>query len=383
MFSDTKISKGKWPNKFEDFGVVYLKKLKSQDDKLENLQGINDRELVRQVRWVTFFDIALSAIVGTALAFCSVYTDLYFENSSPLTHYGLVAAVTTVATLIEIYILLLISLHTVYKVAELCNVEFSTDEKAQSEFPFSIEKILSRTALELSDPRQDVLGIDAFKKVPGYKLVLIGIVYKLKVMISNVLLRSILKKMFGRSLLRVSVSYIALPVTALWNSVVLYRVAREARLRVFGYVLSNHISNKIINQEFIDKLSHEAKVGCIRAIANAVVLTQNYHPNMIILLLRFKDLLKIDRPDRFDDWELFIKTLNNVSENERCVILDILTISAAFDGRVTKLEKTYLVEAYKEHYDLYFRRLVKLTRLLRAGRLKQATSLCKIDNVIG
>jgi hypothetical protein len=383
MLSDSKIATAKWPNKFEDFGVVYLKKLKSQDEKLGDLNNISDKDLVSKVRWITFYGVLLSAILGFASAFFSVYTDSYFENSSPFVHYGLLIAVTGAATFVEIYLLLLIALKTVYKVAEICNVEFSTDEKTQSDFPFSIEKILSRTALELSDPRQQVLGIDAFKRVPSYKLLLIGIVYKMKVILSNVLLRSVLRKMFGRSVLRVSVSYIAVPVTGLWNAVVLYRVSREARLRVFGYVLSNHISKNVLNSEFVEKLSPGAKVGCIRAIANAIVLTQNYHPNMIVLLLRFKDLLKIEKPDNFDDWERFKQTLDSVNENERCILLDILTIASAFDGRVSKLEKKHLIEAYKEHYDLYFGRLVKLTKLLREGRLKEATSLCKIDYEVG
>jgi hypothetical protein len=376
------ISPAKWPSKFEEFGVFYLKRLKHQDEKL-NKEIIGDDVLVSKVKSISLNGILLSAIIGFASAFLSVYSDVYFEEANPWVHYGWLIGVTAVATVVEIYLLFLIALKTVYKIADLSNIKFVRDEKTGNEFPFSIEQILARTALELSDPKQDLLGIDAFRRVPNYKMILIGIAYKLKISLSNFILRAIFKRIFGRTVMRVSVSYIAVPITGLCNAWSLNRIAGEARLRIFGYVLSNDISNKIITQQFLSKLSPEAKVGCIRAIANAVVLTRNYHPNMLLLLLRFKDLLGIDQPDEFDDWDKFIKTLETVSEEERFMLLDILTISAAFDGRVSRMEKKYLVEAYKEHYDVYYKRLMKLTSMLKEGRMQEAIALCKIDFIPG
>lgn len=377
----TPLSPAKWPSKFEDFGVFYLKKLKEQNQDLADVT-ISDDFLVRKVQSISNYGIIFSAIIGFASAFISVYTDVYFVNSDPLTHYTWLTVVTALATGIEIYLLFLIALKTVYKMADIINIKFTKDEN-DNEFPFSIEKILARTAMELSDPKQDILGIDAFKRVPNYKLILIGVAYKLKIALSNIVVRTILQRLFGRSIMRISVSYIAVPVTGIWNAWVTYKVAREARLRIFGYVLSNNIANRIITQEFLSKLSPEAKVGCIRAIANAVVLTRNYHPNMILLLLRFKDLLKINKPDEFDSWERFLETLERVSKEEKYMLLDILTISAAFDGRVSRMEKKYLREAYGVYYDIYYTRLLRLTSLLTKGRLQESITHCKIDFIPG
>ena len=90
-----------------------------------------------------------------------------------------------------------------------------------------------------------------------------------------------------------SINYIALPVECFWNGVVLHRVVTEARLRLFGFALSNHIADNVLHDQVLDQLSTEAKIGCIRAIGNAVVMAQNFHPNMIVLLLRFQHLLHI------------------------------------------------------------------------------------------
>jgi hypothetical protein len=371
------------PNKFEDFGVSYLKKLKTKFPDI-SASRLTDDEMNAKIRSITWMGAFWSGVVGFISAFLSVWaTDVFFVNSPAWVFYSWMAFTTALTAVAEIYLLFLIALQTVYKIADLTDITFSTDEEGKKQFPFSIEKILSRTALELSDPESKVLGIDAFKMIPKYKLVLIGLLYKAKVVLSNVVLRAFLKRIFGRSIMRVSVAYIAAPVTAVWNGIVLYLTSMEARLRIFGYVLSNHVADNLVHDEFLSKLSPEARIGCIRAIANAVVLTQNYHPNMMVLLLRLKELLNINEPDNFDDWNLFMQTLDKVSEKERCLLLDILTIAAAFDGRISGQEKKFLKQAYKEHFDIYFKRLKKLTLLLKQGRLKESFDLCKVDFNIG
>jgi hypothetical protein len=371
------------PNKFEEFGVSYLKRLKIKSPDISS-SALSDDEMNSKISSITWMAAFWSGLTGFMSAFLSVYaTDIFFVNASPVIVYSWMAITTAITACAEIYILFLIALQTVYKIADLTNITFSTDEEGKKQYPFSIEKILSRTALELSDPESKVLGIDAFKMIPKYKLILIGLLYKAKVVLSNVVLRAFLKRIFGRSIMRISVAYIAAPVTALWNAVVLYMTAMEARLRIFGYVLSNHVANNLVHDEFLSKLSPEARIGCIRAVANAVVLTQNYHPNMMVLLLHLKDLLDIQEPDRFDDWNVFMETLDKVSEKERCLLLDILTIAAAFDGKISRQEKKFLKIAYKEHFDVYYTRLKKLTILLKQGRLHESLDLCKVDFDLG
>jgi hypothetical protein len=371
------------PNKFEEFGVSYLKKLKTLYPDISTSK-LSDDEINSRIRKITWMAAIWSGVVGFISAFLSVWaTDVFFVNSEAWISYSWMALTTGITAVAEIYLLFLIALRTVYKIADLTDITFSTDQEGKKQFPFSIEKILSRTALELSDPESKVLGIDAFKMIPKYKLILIGLLYKAKVVLSNVVLRAFLKRIFGRSIMRVSVAYIAAPVTAVWNAIVLYLTAMEARLRIFGYVLSNHVANNLVHEEFLSKLSPEARIGCIRAVANAVVLTQNYHPNMMVLLLRLKDLLNIHEPDNFDDWDLFLETLDKVNEKERCLLLDILTIAAAFDGRISRQERKFLKQAYKEHFDVYYSRLKKLTLLLKQGRLKESFDLCKVDFIVG
>ncbi|MBL0145489.1 MAG: hypothetical protein IPP48_06740 [Chitinophagaceae bacterium] len=147
--------------------------------------------------------------------------------------------------------------------------------------------------------------------------------------------------------------------------------------------MANRIANDVTKENSMQQLSPLAKVGCLRAIGNAVVMTKNYHPNMIILLVRFQQILNITEENKYDDWNLFLETLNKVTEKERNFLLDLFTVSAAFDGKLSDLEEANLKSAYGKDYNLYHPRLLQLTECLKEGKLNEALSLCKLDFVVG
>ncbi len=126
-------------------------------------------------------------------------------------------------------------------------------------------------------------------------------------------------------------------------------------------------------------MSPLAKTGCLRAIGNAVVMSKNYHPNMIILLIRFQQILHISNEDNYDDWSLFMDKLKKVSEKERNFLLDLFTVSAAFDGRLSNQEQESLRRVYGNEYDLFHPRLLQLTHCLQDGKFNEALSLCRLD----
>jgi len=99
--------------------------------------------------------------------------------------------------------------------------------------------------------------------------------------------------------------------------------------------------------------------------------------------LRFQQLLKIDEVDRLDDWSLFLQTLEEVTEKERNALLDIFTIAAAFDGKISRIETRNIQQAYGEDFPLYQERLLKLTDHLKNGQLNAAAALCAIDFTAG
>ncbi|MES1160292.1 MAG: hypothetical protein ABUM51_06030, partial [Bacteroidota bacterium] len=276
--------------------------------------------------------------------------------------------------------------------------------------PFSITHILSRAALEIQDPEIHILGIDPFKRVSKKNLLLLGLLYKCKIILTNLVAKWLLLHTVGPTIAGVSINYIALPVECFWNALVIRRVVKEARLRLFGFALCNHVADHILEERTLEQLSPSAKIGCLRAIGNAVVLARNYHPNLIVLLLRWQHLLHLHKDHHYDDWDLFLQALRTAGEKERWFLLNLFTIAVAFDGRISHVEavgmsrirafwnlarirqranvgpsdKTLpasfgLRDAYGSYYEQYRPRLLQLTAHLHAGRLNAAAALCKID----
>lgn len=368
------------PSRFERFGLYYLNIFRRYGNG-RSAFGVPDDLLTRRVKSISRSGIAWSALVGILCVFPIIWVDLQFSQQPFLVHYGWVAAVTVVATAIEFYGLFYIALKAVHKVGELINIQDSQHQSLDG--IFGVKNILARTALEIEDPELKILGIDPFRKISKKNLFVLGLLYKGKIIVTNFILKYGLKFTVGNELFGLSILYAAIPVEVFWNTVVIRKVIFEARLRLFGFALANKIADTMQAEGYLERLSPMARKGCLRAIGNAVVMTQNYHPNMVILLLRFRDLLQIDEEDRYDDWQLFLYTLNQVTEEERNFLLDLFTVAAAFDGKLSVLEKEHLQEAYQADFPLYYGRLEKLTGHLKDGRLNAARELCRLDFIKG
>ena len=342
----------------------------------------SDEELARQVSRITARGILLSSLAGLIFVFPIIYVDVLLEKSSILKHYGWMLGVLVAATAAEFYFLFVISLRSVHQVSEMIHLrEIEHDSLAAG--VFGVKNLLARAALEIPDPELRILGIDPFKSISKKNLFVLGLFYKGKIILTNVLLKSLLRYAVGAHFLGISILYVAIPVEIFWNSVVIRKVIHEARLRLFGYALANQIVDDVTNEGLHETLSPLAKKGCIQAIGNAVVMTRNYHPNMVILLLRFQDLFKIQDEDRYDDWPQFLETLRLISDAEKSFLLDLLTVAAAFDGKLSAMERKHLVEAYQTDAKLYDRRLRDLTTNLRLGKLNAALALCRLDFIRG
>ncbi|HTQ27396.1 MAG TPA: hypothetical protein VMI35_04675, partial [Puia sp.] len=313
--------KKKNPSLLEKFGTYYLSIFRKQH-LTHYVFDFSDDELARKTNAITSWGIVLSALVGLVCVWPTVYVSV-LKKAAPFVEYWIwVGGVTLVSVIIELYLLFVIALKTVHRVSELINMHASPREFLRGG-PFGIISILSRTALEIPDPELIILGIDPFEKVSKKNLLILSLLYKLKIILTNLVAKFLLKILFGSAIAGVSINYVALPVECFWNAMVLYRVVKEARLRMFGFALCNHIAEQVIHDRLLGQLSTEAKIGCLRAIGNAVVLGKQYHPNMILLMLRFEHLVHIYKEHKYDDWALFLQSLQQVNEKERNFLLDL------------------------------------------------------------
>jgi hypothetical protein len=361
----------------ERFGLFYLNLFK-RIDRDHNVFTFTDEQITKKVNRITTKGIVFSSLTGLVCVFPTVWVDIYLANSPWQVHYGWMAGVMLLSIPIELYLLFIIALKAVYEVSEMINMR-AIEKDFLKEGAFSVKNILARTALELPDPELKILGINPFERISKRNLLVLGLLYKAKIFLTNLVLKYGLILTVGNVLWGIPVLYEALFVEIFWNAVVIKKVINEARLRLFGFALAQHIADNVLHEKLIHQLSPEAKTGSLRAIGNAVVMAQNYHPNMIILLLHFQQLLQINKDNQYDDWNLFVETLNRVQKHERNFLLDLFTIAAAFDGRISELEQESFKTVYGGEYELYYPRLKSLTAHLVNGRLNAALALCDID----
>ncbi|NOQ64052.1 MAG: hypothetical protein GQ582_06025 [Methyloprofundus sp.] len=376
------------PTLLERLGAKYYRYLAEKSGTIE-LKNITidklppDEILQTLASNITAFAAIIAFAVGSITTFITIWVEWTYQGSMSSGYYYLLyISVLIVMLLIEMSVLYWLGLKTAYSLACLTG---HNQTAADSCLPGddAIPNILARAALEVPDPVISYLGIDPAKHLSKSKIFMVAFLYKAKVLLSSLAVKFILVRFIGKGEARYSFSWVAIPITGIWDAFTIYKVAREARLRLFGNKLAKHIANDILNDELIAQLSPKAREGAIRAVATMMVLAQNYHPNMLVLLLRLCQSFEIDDSHEYDDWDEFLQLLEEVSPEERFFLMDLLSVSAAFDGHLSTLEKHHLPEAFKEHTELYLERTENLKNLLLEGRLHAAKDLCLLDFKLG
>ena len=328
---------------------------------------------------MTLLAAIIAFSVGALTTVVSVWVEWkYAAQLDDSAYYVLYGSVVLVMLCVELLVLFWLGLKTVHGLACLTGHHRASDD------PYlpgddTVPNILARAALEVPDPIIHYLGIDPLKYISTSKLMLVGILYKAKVLLSSAAVKFVLVRMLGKGGLRLGFIWVSIPITGLWDAITLYKVTREARLRLFGNRLAQYIVSEIMTPELINKLQPQTKEGAVRAVANMVVLAQNYHPNMLVLLVKLSETLDIQEECNYDDWGEFLELLTEVSLEEKYFLLDLLSIAAAFDGRLSRLERQYLPEAFGELTEVYMKRIEMLKHLLLTGQLHAAKELCKLD----
>jgi hypothetical protein len=372
------------PGFLEKAGVKYYRHL-AKNAGIEKMAALSIDELppddtLRAVAEnTTSLAATLAFSVGALTTVVSVWVEWHYRSQlDDFAYYALYGTVVLLMLVVELVTLFWLSLKTVH------NIACVTGHHRASDDPYlpgddAVPNILARAALEVPDPIIHYLGIDPLKYISKYQLAFVGLLYKLKVLLTSFAVKFVLIRMLGKGGMRLWLIWVSVPVTGIWDAITLYKVAREARLRLFGNRLAQYLIKEIMTPDLIDKLSPKTKEGAVRAVANMMVLTQNYHPNMLVLLVKLSEAFEINEDSDYDDWEDFLQLLNDIPEKERYFLLDLLSISAAFDGRLSRLERHYLPQAFGEYTEIYMQRIEKLKDLLLSGQLHAAKTLCKLD----
>ena len=372
------------PGFLEVLGVKYYRYLGKKSG-IAGLRDLTIDELPSDITLqtlagnITAFAAIIAFAIGALTTFVTVWVELTYHGTMESTaYYLLYGSVLALMLFVELAVLYWLGLKTVFSLACLTGHNQILEESCLP-VDDAVPNILARAALEVPDPIIHYLGIDPLRHLSKSKLFMVAALYKAKVILSSMVVKYLLIRIAGKGEARATFSWVAIPITGLWDAYTLYKVAQEARLRLFGHKLAEHIVTNILTDDMIAQLSPIAREGAVRAVATMMVLAQNYHPNVLVLLIKLCNTFEIKENSEYDNWEDFLSILDQVTEPERYFLLDLLSVSAAFDGHLSRLEKHHLPEAFKELTDVYMHRTNQLKDMLVSGQLHAAKELCTLD----
>jgi hypothetical protein len=209
---------------------------------------------------------------------------------------------------------------------------------------------MARAALELPNPTDELFGVNPQREASKLGLLFASLVYKAKVSVSNFLAKMLVRRILGRALVRAWLPFVAVPITAAWNGVVCWLILREARIRAMGPSAASEMVSVVFDG--VGELGELARAAVVRAVAASIVRTVDLHPNLVALLVEVRARVPPRRvvgdareTDRLDDPRVFLEVLGELQEHEQRLVLRVLSVAAAIDGRLTRAEKRLLRDA--------------------------------------
>ncbi|GBF50863.1 hypothetical protein LPTSP4_23900 [Leptospira ryugenii] len=361
------------PGILERWGVRVLfrlnKKYKNKEKEERSFESNATRLILKSV--------VLSFCIGFFTTVLFVLTSLYLPPlQMHFTLEGLkVISIHLVSilffTFIEFYLLFRFGLKQAYLMAEYANLELAEEPELFTPVP----GMLSRIALEIPDPELRILGINPYKRLNRRTALIKSLFYKLKVMISNLLAKVLLKAILGRTSLRFLIEYISAPITGIWDAVVTWQILSELKARIISRKLAERLLSETEKRK--TKFTLEGKECLLRAIANSIVFTKTFHPNFEYLLLKLVKLFQFDyQSTEMDDYDPFLRQLQKCEPSEREFIISTFLIGATFDGKLTKEEWSIVTEllAFSDSPDR-LKDTESLNVCIQKGKLKESILL--------
>lgn len=280
------------------------------------------------------------ALSGGACAAAEVYADLHFA-ADPLTYWTLLGVATVVASVLEIGFIYWDTLRSVHELARVAGLELFGKDRGSSDE--ALVDALARAALELPNPVDLSVRVNPHREAKRWRLLLVSLAYKAKIGVTNFLLKLLIRRLLSRAALRSFLPFVALPVTAVWNGVVTWLVLREARIRAMGPSAIDELVDHVFDDA--PPVSAAGRLSAARAVASAIVRTQDLHPNLVRLLRSVERRAGEVGPEELDDVGLFLSGLRGLPPGELRVSLQLLAIACVVDGRFSSRERQLWTDA--------------------------------------
>ncbi|HRE90941.1 MAG TPA: hypothetical protein PK095_17600 [Myxococcota bacterium] len=326
------------------------------------------RKLARRMILIAFGVGAASGLVSSIASFVLAVpeevTTTFWED---FRDFLIVNGVTIVATMIEVAILYRFALQTVHLIAREAGIRLiprgddpDLDEKR------AVALALARAALELPNPPKNPFGIDPYREIPKWRLVVATIFYKLKISLTNFILRILIRRIAGRAIVKAYLTFTDVFVTGAWDAWVAWRMTTQARIRALGPSACESLLQQILRDE--GEVRPEVFEAMLRSVATVIVRDRDVHPNLLALMRAITRRSGVAAVDGLDDGARFLVALDGLEARERGLVYEVFVLSSFPDGRVSRAERELLQTVLeRDGRRLDGRALSRLARRFKRG----------------
>ena len=313
-----------------------------QSDDAVHVLNPEERKGLRRVERGAVTRAALAgALSGGSCAAAEVFADGHWPDA-PVTYWAFLGGVTLVASALEIGFIYWDTLRSVHELARVAGLELFGNDRDKSDE--ALIDSLARAALELPNPVDLGIGVNPHREAQKWRLVAASFAYKAKVGVTNFIVKLLIRRLLSRVALRSYLPFVSLPVTAAWNGIVTWLVLREARIRAIGPSAIGELMELLFAQTPV--LSAEGRLSAVRAVACAIVRTQDLHPNLVRLLTAVGERAgQAIGGAELDDVGQFLSKLKTLQPAEQQLSLRILAVACVLDGRLSAREKQLWAES--------------------------------------
>jgi Ca2+-binding EF-hand superfamily protein len=269
-----------------------------------------DEKARKKMRWIEKKAILLAVFAGILSAVAAGVVDVIVNNNQQndqsdegiLGKIGFqrdsiiyVWPVVLIFSFVEMSIMYMAGLSSALDITALTGLKLFPEDEDR----MFIIAALARSALQVGNPKRTAYGVNPTSDVSRGRLFLVAVVYIGKKGLTTIFLKLLLKRVLLRCAAKSVLSFVAVPVNAMWNSFVMRMVMREIRVCSIGpsfiyasltslfrgHSTANH------NTPSFGKTSYHSRVQFIRAVGICIVNKKELHPNLETLLRLLRSLV--------------------------------------------------------------------------------------------
>lgn len=342
------------------FALTYFNKLVNQKHQSENEPNsfhlLDDKEIkaIRKIKFWAMLKAACCGILGVFVLympyylFPSFFPDTYINipwfGSIPIplvfSIYGMLLIIP------ELYMLTIINLNAVYKIAKVCGYPSKSDPHYEKHL-----KDLYHVGMNQQSKEMALYGINPFAGWSKSYILIVVWLNRLKGVITNVLGKFILSRVLGRIILRYFIDMLGIVVYAFWNARATYHIIREAKVRIMAPFLIQKITDVLYEDFKADEGFREFLHNVLQLIA---VVKRKYHHNHYLLVEELIEQFELNYQNKkVLTKQKILELAQNLKPKTQEGVAKLLIFGMLIDGHLSRKERKIL-EELKESYPISY-----------------------------